>query len=523
MAMKPATKGALILVGIGVVAVLAIFFLKPLFFEKQQIKTSDAKGAVETIRFGGDDYGGYALIQAQQTKQNLSRRGLAVSFPNDGGAYAERLQKFADGEYDMIVLPVKEYLTHGEDHKFPGVIVAGIAESRGADGVVGYGDRIISGKVEDLNDSSLRIGYIPDSPNEFLLTLMIEDFDLFNLKNDNSWRVEFDSPQEVYDALKNQELDFAVLWDPLLYKATQEIPGVQDFWGSDKFGGYIVDVFVVNRKYLSRNERQVRTFFQTYFQTLDWYANPAREAQLIKDLKTVMDLKKYSDQQVKELIKRLDWYDLHENCSKMFGVATNPDDVVDEGVINTIWSCMDIMVRSGETDHDPIQDPYLIVNSDILSDLLANMPTLRGQAGGNVAIDFEPMSDDEWEQQREIGTMRVEPINFQQSSNWLTPDGKELVDKIKDMLTRNYPNYRVCVRGHTGSGGDEEANIKLSLERAQVVVQRLTVVLGVDPDRLHAEGYGSKQKPPRKPGESGRVYNHRLSRVEFVLIENNAF
>jgi len=502
---------------------LAIFFLRPMFDQKRLVKTSDAKGTVETLRFGGDDYGGYAFIQAQQTKQNLARRGLAVDFTNDKGAYAERLQKFADEQYDVIVLPVKEYLTHGQQHNFPGVIVAAISESRGADGIVGYGDRIVSGKVEDLNDSTLRIGYIPDSPNEFLLTLMIEDFDLFNLKNDNTWRVEFNTPEEVYEALERQELDFGVLWDPLLYKATQEIPGVQPFWGSDKFGGYIIDVFVVNRKYLSRHDRQVSTFFQTYFQTLDWYANPAREAEMIDDLKKVMGLKKYKDDQIKEMMKHIDWYDLQENCAKMFGVSTNPDEPVDEGVVNTIWSCMDIMVRSNEVSQDPLKDPYLIVNSDVLADLLSKLPAAVGRTNANVAIDFEPLSDNEWGQQREIGTMRVEPINFQQSSNYLSPEGKQMVDKIKDMLTYNYSNYRVAVRGHTGPGGSEEANVKLSLERAQAVVQRLTVVLGIDPDRLHAEGWGSRQKPPRKPGESPRVYNHRLARVEFVLIENNSF
>jgi outer membrane protein OmpA-like peptidoglycan-associated protein len=84
----------------------------------------------------------------------------------------------------------------------------------------------------------------------------------------------------------------------------------------------------------------------------------------------------------------------------------------------------------------------------------------------------------------------------------------------------NYPSYRIEIRGHTGPGSDELANQQLSLERAQAVAQRLIAVHGVDPDRVHAEGRGSSQPPPRKPGESERFFLYRLPRVEFVLLED---
>jgi hypothetical protein len=55
-----------------------------------------------------------------------------------------------------------------------------------------------------------------------------------------------------------------------------------------------------------------------------------------------------------------------------------------------------------------------------------------------------------------------------------------------------------------------------------VVVQYLIAVHAIAPDRLHAEGQGASQPPPRKPGESERAYRYRLPRVEFVLLEENA-
>jgi len=86
----------------------------------------------------------------------------------------------------------------------------------------------------------------------------------------------------------------------------------------------------------------------------------------------------------------------------------------------------------------------------------------------------------------------------------------------------NYPAYRIVVRGHTGPGSEEGENIKLSLERAQVVTQRLFAVHNINPHRLRAEGVGSKKPPAFKPGESQRSFLYRRARVEFVLFEANS-
>lgn len=123
---------------------------------------------------------------------------------------------------------------------------------------------------------------------------------------------------------------------------------------------------------------------------------------------------------------------------------------------------------------------------------------------------------------REIGTFRVEDITFQSWNNMLTDEGKERVDKIAGLLKNNYPGYRVIVRGHSGPGGDEEENIKLSLERAHVVAQYLKAVHDIDANRIKAEGLGSSRPAPKRAGESMRSYRYRLSRVEFVAVEGDS-
>src|SRR3989344_1842595 len=151
--MKDSTKGAILLFVLLVVIAGVWKFVGPMLFERSQRNASDAQKISETIRFGGDNYLGYWFITAPETRKDLARQGIQVNFSDDGGAYADRLKKFADGEYDATVLPVNSYLEHGAPHKFPGVIAASIAESKGADGIVGFANRFPSGQIKDLNNS----------------------------------------------------------------------------------------------------------------------------------------------------------------------------------------------------------------------------------------------------------------------------------------------------------------------------------------------------------------------------------
>ncbi|MCP4659540.1 MAG: hypothetical protein GY856_29390, partial [bacterium] len=230
--MKKSTVGAILLLVLGAAAVVGWYYLKPRVFEWSQRRTSDAAGAGAevTVRFGGDNYLGYWFITSPEMRKQAARRGLGIQFEDDGGAYSDRLAKFAAGEYDAIVLPVNSYLQHGAGVEFPGVIVASIAESKGADGMVAFADQLPSGKIEDLNDAELKIVYTSASPSEFFLDLVIADFDLDELRGADRWRVEVDSSREVYKRAKNNEGDVFVLWEPDLSRALS-LPGMTDVWG----------------------------------------------------------------------------------------------------------------------------------------------------------------------------------------------------------------------------------------------------------------------------------------------------
>lgn len=489
-------------------------FLKPYFNKRALLRTSDAQNISTTVKIGGDNYFGYWFITSPEIQRQLARQGIGIDFQNDGGAYADRLQRFADKELDIIVLPVKEYLDHGKKHNYPGVKVGSIAESKGADGIVCFETKVPTGKIQDLNNQNLKIVYTSQSPSSFLLDLTIADFDLFQLKNSKDWRVEIASSEEAYNKARRKEGDCFVMWEPDISRAL-EIPGMKYVWGSDKFAGYIIDVFVVRRDFLENNRNVIVNFFRTYFRALTVYAND--QNRMLDEMSKLTGLR---PEIVKNMLPKFEWFDLNENAYFQFGVSSNPAISGKDGIIDTILQCLEVMRRTGNSIS---VDPYLLTNKSIIEELLVGGTQSIYADTPSSTIDFTELSNDEWRRLREVAIVRVEPIEFSIGSNSLSDEDKDQVDKIAKLLIHNYPSYRVIVRGHTGLGSDESENVKLSLERAQVVTQRLIAVHAVDFDRLKSEGIGSTAPPVLRPGESPRSLLYRMARVEFVLFETNAF
>jgi len=513
--MRGTTKGALFLLALGVVAVVVWKLLMPMLFERGQRSTSDATGSSIDIRIGGDNYLGYWFINSPQMIKMAARKGINIQFTDDGGVYSERLKKFNEGEYECIVLPVNSYLQHGQNYKYPGVIVAAISESQGADGIIGY--NMPSTDVNSLNDAGLTFVYIPDSPSSFLIDLLIDNFGLNNLKTSKTWRMEVNSLDEVYKSAKEGKGNVYVTWEPNLTRI-DDLEGMSYIFGSDNFKKYIIDVFVFRREFIKEHEDKVIQFFQVYYQVLRSYASNKQEM-----LEGMSKSTKIKEDRLEDLIKKVEWFDLSENCNSMFGISTGASGYTSEGIVDCIIACTGVMLNAGTFDSDPLGgDPYLIINSSILEEL-SKTSTIAAVGTTANGVDFEALTDEQWKKLPQVGVFKVMDITFQSWNNSLSPEGSETVDKTASMLVNNYPEYRIIIRGHTQQGGDEELNVKNSLERAQVVAQRLIAVYNIDPNRIKAEGVGSSVLPTRNPGESSREWRYRQARVEFIAVRENPF
>jgi OmpA-OmpF porin, OOP family len=102
----------------------------------------------------------------------------------------------------------------------------------------------------------------------------------------------------------------------------------------------------------------------------------------------------------------------------------------------------------------------------------------------------------------------LDRISFDTDSAVLTAESSAQIDNIATIL-RAYPRAHVAVVGHTDSVGSEADNVVLSRARANTVAAKLTAN-GVQPQRVHAEGYGSQRPIADNATESGRAENRRV-------------
>lgn len=507
----------IVLIGFGIFS--WVKWGKPYFAEKKQMKTSGVDVAnMETYTWAGDGYSGYYVFKSTEMRRRLALKGIILKFMDDGGAYADRLEKFSKGEYDFILLPVSSFIQHGKKYSYRlGTIPMAVSDSKGADCLMAFQDFKFS-KVNDLDRPDLKIIYTSASPTEDVINLTISTFDLNNLQESTSWKVEVASSEEVFKLAQKAAKDETVdksnilygMWEPEVSKA--EEMGMKRVWGSENFSNYIVDVSVFSNKMISTRSDKVTEILRTYFEVVDYYN--ARQDEQVKELKKLTGLKQAA---VEKLINNIHWYSLYQNAHDEFGISTSAGDQANEGLVRTIYAWNDInrmLKLEGE-----VENPYTILNKKILETLLAS--SLKPATASSMPVaptDFSPLDEKGWERLSETGIMKVENITFQASVNKVDELGEEVVDKVSEKLLHNYPEYRILIAGHTGEG-DEGANLKLSQERANAVRQILIAVYNISPNRILAKGFGSSRPPQRKINESDRAYRSRMSRVEFILMQ----
>ena len=106
-------------------------------------------------------------------------------------------------------------------------------------------------------------------------------------------------------------------------------------------------------------------------------------------------------------------------------------------------------------------------------------------------------------------------IFFETGKATLTQESYIELGKAVALLNANRKMI-VEVGGHTDNVGSDDANMKLSHERAKSVRDYL-VKAGISSERLEAKGYGETQPVAENETEEGRKANRR---TEFVILEN---
>ena len=522
--MSKLTMFILALIVLGVIGAVVFYFMASRAEKEGFESASDASRFKGTIHVAGDDYIGYWPLTSLEFKRLLLQEGYAIEWTNDGGQYAQRHKKFAEGEYDIMVLPINSYLFHGRNANYPGVIIAAISDSKGADNVLAYKNMLSSNPtVNDLNQSGLKICVTPNSPSSFLLNIAIVHFDLTALKSTRVWEVATNGSQDAYEKFRRKDCGAAVLWELDVSRAleSQEVASV---YGSDKVAGMIIDVFVIQRS-LVESEKMV-AFFKAYFGTLQYYSE--NRVEMIEQIQKNPAFN--SKDKAEQALRRIAWFDLKTNCNDWFSIPQSgiAQQQRREKIIEAIAQITDIMLEIGDIELDPLLgNPYKITIRTTDASALTRVCTMTenksiADIGAKlpVARTFDALSDEEWSRLSVVGKMKIVPILFQSGTTKLTREAQDTIThELLAALELNYPQYRVLIRGHTAPSSDENANQLLSQARADSVREHL-ILSGLDQNRIKAAGVGSREPLPRPVGEGDLSYSSRLPRVEFILLED---
>lgn len=116
----------------------------------------------------------------------------------------------------------------------------------------------------------------------------------------------------------------------------------------------------------------------------------------------------------------------------------------------------------------------------------------------------------------EVGsTIRLNNIFFDLGKSTLRPESYPELDRLAGLMTQN-SKMQIELSGHTDNVGSDEANLKLSDDRARAVTDYL-ISLKIDAGRIQAKGYGETKPVATNDTEEGRQLNRR---VEFTILKN---
>lgn len=507
-----------IFIGIILLGGLGIFgykFALPKLQDQWQRETSDAAAINGKLRIGVDNWIGYFPLCSPEMIRRMRTQGFLLRCEDDKADYAARMKQFVEGQLDFAVATVDAYLLNGEKLGFPAAIIAVLDESKGGDAIVAR--QSVVPTLESLKRAnSARIAFTPKSPSEHLLKSIGTHFGLPQMRQkQGAWRVEANGSSDALKKLQQGEVDVAVLWEPDVANALAD-PMFTKLIGTDDTEKLIVDVLLASRNILQQKPDAVKKLLQQYFEVVRFYnESPDR---LQSDVITTTGS---TEKQVTAMLAGVKLATLSENGAVWFGIPSSGVPA-QEGLMDAINGAVNVLSEAGDFPHNPLpdQDPYRLTNRQFISELYLReigSGDAPSRANEGLARAFSVLDDAAWQRLKEVGMLKMDPIEFARGTASLDDDGRKLLNGVAEKLS-HYPNYRLIIKGHTGLDGDDSANLELSERRAEAALEYFVTTFKIDPNRIRALGFGSSQPLPRLAEESDRAYNYRLPRVEFALV-----
>ena len=480
-------------------------------------RTSDAKQYKRTVNIWGDDWLGYLVLRSPRFAHALADKDIGVRWTMEPD-FAKRFAGLRDGNCDFVAATLDSYLTNGNATGWPGVVTFVIDESFGGDAVLA-GANIKN--LDDLNRPGIRGAFVGLSPSEFLLRSEISHFHLDRLRAGLE-KSRVDNVETAYDALRDKRVDFAVLWEPLVTRAKNEIPGAHVLIDTREAQGLVIDIALARRQLIDSDPELVKTVTHAYFEALHDYLNNAAaftEAAAHDSGKSPAD--------AETMLRGVRFATLDDNAQDFLHETRDQETPLAESVRQ-----IQAILRDHQQRIDlPNDDPKAILYRETLRSVAQSRGGIATLAGGAAAVNtaaagvhrlgeyYPPLTPEQWDalSKQVRGTLLDVPIVFPPGQTAIPEDFQA---SIRDAVPKlaNYPTFRVVVEAHVSPSDSPEQDQALSEARALEVKRFLAADCGVPEDRILARGMGSSELPQRYPGESQAAWERRARRARIFLV-----
>jgi NitT/TauT family transport system substrate-binding protein len=373
-----------------------------------------------------------------------------------------------------------------------GRVVMVVDNTQGADAIIARDPSIT--RVEDLADHSIAL--LQFTPSDGMTIDALENSSLTARKR-SSVRFVYINAEEgtagVRAALEAGSVDAAALWDPDLSLALKKIPGAHVVYSTRTATNLIYDVIVCDNRLLSdpANEKAFQGFVGGWMAGVEAARKSPDEAvdALVRTEEFFALLTKEQGRDfVKGLFSNLVWTGLEDNA-RIFGLVggTNHYD--------RVYRRFDGIYRKAgalANPNSPVIAPQDSVDLRYIRNLLAKSQAAQA-AAAKPEFTFTEQERKQVEQQEPTVTKPV-IVSFNSGSAELTKRAQKTIDDEMVPFIENNGSAYFNISGNSDSTGSRDANMRISRQRAQAVVDYLVSQWEFDRARFVVSGNG-----PDKP------------------------
>jgi outer membrane protein OmpA-like peptidoglycan-associated protein len=457
------------------------------------------------IKLALDSFSGYCIFRSPEFKKRLAKSGFDFEYADDKADYAKRMETIKSGDTPLAVFTIDALIANTpRDGEPPATTVMLIDETRGADAMIAYKQG--AKDINALNHEKARIVLTEGSPSETLFRVVRSQFDLNQLPKEKKKYIIPADPdkgaEDVYTKFLNanrMDRQAFVLWEPYVSLALKERSGeAQILVDSSKFKGFIVDVLVVQQKYLREHPERVEKVVRTYLECLhDQQRLKSGMAELVLADAKIIGEEKINDLPTAEgVAKGIWWKNTVENYAH-FGMLSPADSGGLQPIGEMIERITKVLDKTKEpNDPSPgLNRPDKLVNQSVLQKL--DKLHLNDETIFKDEIADGMLTELDWNSLKEIGSFEVPEITFSTANrDQLTEDAREELAALANRL-RPWPQYYLRIEGNTASEGDPDANKALAARRAAAVQAYLVEEQNFGKNRFKAVAM--------KPGQGKKV------------------